>query len=58
MFSVSYTHLDVYKRQRFITEKNIPLQKTITHAFNLDQAKEAYELFDKRETGAVVIVNE
>ena len=43
---------------RFITEKNIPLQKTITHAFHLDQAKEAYELFDKRETGAVVIVNE
>lgn len=43
---------------RFITENNIPLQKTITHTFHLDQAKEAYELFDKRETGAVVIVNE
>lgn len=43
---------------RFITEKNIPLKKMLTHKYSLIKAKEAYELFDKRETGGVVIVNE
>lgn len=43
---------------RFIVNKKIPLKKIVTHTFVIDQAKEAYEMFDRRETGAVVITND
>ena len=40
----------------YIVERRIPLGETITHRFSLEQAPEAYRLFDKGETGKVVIV--
>src|SRR3989442_11359715 len=36
---------------RFIAERKIPLKKLLTHRFTLDQAEEAYKLFDTQTTG-------
>ena len=36
---------------RFVADRKIPLGKLITHRFRLDQAAEAYRLFDTQTTG-------
>src|SRR5438552_11147899 len=36
---------------RFIAERKIPLKKLLTHRFTLDQAEQAYTLFDTQTTG-------
>jgi threonine dehydrogenase-like Zn-dependent dehydrogenase len=41
---------------RFIAERKIPLARLITHRFRLDQATEAYRLFDTQTTGKGVFV--
>ena len=41
---------------RFVAEHKIPLAKLITHRFKLDQAAEAYRLFDTQTTGKGVFV--
>jgi hypothetical protein len=41
---------------RFVAERRIPLAKLITHRFKLDQAPEAYRLFDTQTTGKGVFV--
>jgi len=41
---------------RFVAERKIPLGKLITHRFKLDQAAEAYRLFDTQTTGKGVFV--
>ena len=38
----------------WVVERGIPLKDIITHRFSLDQAKEAYELFEGATTGKVV----
>ena len=38
----------------FVVERRIPLIDLITHRFRLDQAVEAYQLFDSGRTGKVV----
>lgn len=38
----------------FMVRHKLPLEKTVTHRFKLDQAKEAFELFDSGECGKVV----
>ena len=38
----------------FVVERGIPLNDLITHRFRLDQAVEAYQLFDSGRTGKVV----
>ena len=40
----------------FIAERRIPLKKLITHRFKLDQAGEAYKLFDTQTTGKGVFL--
>ncbi|MCG6876809.1 MAG: zinc-binding dehydrogenase [Betaproteobacteria bacterium] len=40
---------------RFIAERKIPLGKLITHRFKLDEAADAYRLFDTQTTGKGVI---
>ena len=40
----------------FIAERRIPLKKLITHRFKLDQAVEAYKLFDTQTTGKGVFL--
>ena len=41
---------------RFIAERQIPLGRLLTHRFALDQAAEAYRLFDTQTTGKGVFV--
>jgi threonine dehydrogenase-like Zn-dependent dehydrogenase len=36
---------------RFIADRRIPLTKLLTHHYALDQAAEAYRLFDTQTTG-------
>jgi threonine dehydrogenase-like Zn-dependent dehydrogenase len=40
----------------FIAERRIPLEKLITHRFKLDQAAQAYKLFDTQTTGKGVFL--
>jgi threonine dehydrogenase-like Zn-dependent dehydrogenase len=42
---------------RFIADRRIPLKRLLTHRFSLDQADEAYRLFDTQTTGKGVFVN-
>ena len=41
---------------RFVVDRDVPLDKLITHHYSLDQAEEAYELFDTGRTGKPIIV--
>jgi threonine dehydrogenase-like Zn-dependent dehydrogenase len=41
---------------RFVASRAIPLAKLITHRFRLEQAEEAYRLFDTQTTGKGVFV--
>ena len=40
---------------RFVVDSQVPLRDLITHRFPLDQAVEAYRLFDEGKTGKVVL---
>ena len=41
---------------RFIADRKVPLAKLLTHRWRLDQAEEAYRLFDTQTTGKGVFV--
>jgi L-iditol 2-dehydrogenase len=41
---------------RFIAERRLPLGRLLTHRFRLEQADEAYRLFDTQTTGKGVFV--
>jgi threonine dehydrogenase-like Zn-dependent dehydrogenase len=41
---------------RFVADRKIPLKKLLTHRFRLEQADEAYRLFDTQTTGKGVFV--
>ncbi|MBI2938809.1 MAG: zinc-binding dehydrogenase, partial [Chloroflexi bacterium] len=43
---------------RFIADRKIPLHRLLTHRFTLDQAADAYRLFDTQTTGKGVFVLE
>jgi threonine dehydrogenase-like Zn-dependent dehydrogenase len=36
---------------RFIVDRKVPLRRLLTHRFTLDQAADAYRLFDTQTTG-------
>jgi threonine dehydrogenase-like Zn-dependent dehydrogenase len=40
----------------FIADRKIPAEKIFTHRWKLDQAEEAYKLFDQQKTGKGVFV--
>ena len=40
----------------FVVNRGVPLKDLITHQFSLEQAAEAYRLFDSGKTGKVVLV--
>ena len=39
---------------RYVAERKLPLKKMITHRFRLEQAAEAYKLFESGQTGKMV----
>jgi threonine dehydrogenase-like Zn-dependent dehydrogenase len=41
---------------RFVVERNVPVEKLITHRFSLDDASEAFRMFDARLTEKAVFV--
>jgi len=41
---------------RFIADRKVPVDRVFTHRFSLDQAEEAYQLFDTQTTGKGVFV--
>jgi threonine dehydrogenase-like Zn-dependent dehydrogenase len=41
---------------RFVADRKIPLKRLLTHRFRLEQADEAYKLFDTQTTGKGVFV--
>jgi threonine dehydrogenase-like Zn-dependent dehydrogenase len=41
---------------RWIADRNLPIEDLITHRFPLDQAREAYRIFQQGQTGKVVFV--
>ena len=41
---------------RFVADRKIPLKKLLTHRFRLDEAEEAYRLFDTQTTGKGVFM--
>lgn len=41
---------------RFVVDHNIPVEKMITHRFPLQEAEEAFRLFDQRQTEKAVFV--
>jgi threonine dehydrogenase-like Zn-dependent dehydrogenase len=41
---------------RFVADRKIPLERLLTHRFRLEQADEAYKLFDTQTTGKGVFV--
>jgi threonine dehydrogenase-like Zn-dependent dehydrogenase len=41
---------------RFVADNKIPLEKIFSHRWKLDQAEEAYRVFDTQSTGKGVIV--
>jgi threonine dehydrogenase-like Zn-dependent dehydrogenase len=41
---------------RFVADRGVPLGRLITHQFRLDQAAEAFALFDQGKTGKCVFV--
>ncbi len=41
---------------RFVVDRKIPLSKLLTHRFKLDEAEQAYKLFDTQTTGKGVFV--
>jgi threonine dehydrogenase-like Zn-dependent dehydrogenase len=41
---------------RFVADRKVPLRRLLTHHWNLDQAEEAYRLFDTQTTGKGVFV--
>jgi threonine dehydrogenase-like Zn-dependent dehydrogenase len=43
---------------RFVVDRKVPLTKLITHTFDLDQAAEAFRLFDAGKTGKCVFTFE
>jgi threonine dehydrogenase-like Zn-dependent dehydrogenase len=41
---------------RFVVDNEVPVEKMITHRFSLDEAPEAFRMFDERETEKAVFV--
>jgi threonine dehydrogenase-like Zn-dependent dehydrogenase len=41
---------------RFIADRRIPVERVITHRYRLDEAEEAYKLFDTQSTGKGVFL--
>ncbi len=54
--SWTFSSLGQAECARFIAERNIPVDRLFTHRYSLEQAVEAYRLFDTQTTGKGVFV--
>ena len=54
--SWTFSSLGQAECARFIAERNIPVERLFTHRYSLEQAAEAYRLFDTQTTGKGVFV--
>ncbi|MFQ5953700.1 MAG: zinc-binding dehydrogenase [Kiloniellales bacterium] len=54
--SWTFSAIGQAKCARFIVDREIPVDRLFTHRFTLDQAAEAYRLFDTQTTGKGVFV--
>jgi threonine dehydrogenase-like Zn-dependent dehydrogenase len=54
--SWTFSTIGLEECARFIVDRQVPLDLLITHRFRLDQADEAFQEFDKGETGKCVFV--
>ncbi len=41
---------------RFVVDRNVPVERMITHRFQLQDAPEAFRMFDQRQTEKAVFV--
>lgn len=51
-----FTGPDYYELVRLMLRQNLHFSDLVTHRFSLDQAQEAFDLFDSRQTGKVMFV--
>jgi threonine dehydrogenase-like Zn-dependent dehydrogenase len=54
--SWTFSAMGQWECARFVADRKIPLARLLTHRFALEQADEAYRLFDKQTTGKGVFV--
>jgi len=54
--SWTFSTVGQWECARFVADRKIPLTRLLTHRFTLDQAAEAYRLFDTQTTGKGVFV--
>ena len=54
--SWTFSKSELIEIARFMVEAQVPLTRLITHRYDLDQAVEAYQLFDTATTGKCVFV--
>ena len=54
--SWTFSAMGQWECARFVADRKIPLGHIFTHRFTLDQADEAYRLFDTQTTGKGVFV--
>lgn len=54
--SWTFSKAELLEIARFMVEDRVPLQKLITHRYDLDQAVEAFRTFDGATTGKCVFV--
>ena len=54
--SWTFSKAELLEIARFMVEARVPLQKLITHRYDLDQAVEAFRTFDGATTGKCVFV--
>jgi threonine dehydrogenase-like Zn-dependent dehydrogenase len=55
--SWTFSAMGQWECARFVADRKIPLGHIFTHRFTLDQAAEAYRLFDTQTTGKGVFVS-
>jgi threonine dehydrogenase-like Zn-dependent dehydrogenase len=55
--SWTFSAMGQWECARFVADRKIPLGHIFTHRFTLDQADEAYRLFDTQTTGKGVFLN-
>ena len=54
--SWTFSAMGMLECARFIAERRIPLERIFSHRWKLEQADEAYRVFDRQSTGKGVFL--